>query len=223
MEQHQEFAPRAQPLTWDDLRRDDRQVDQASPPSPLRSEHFKPYEKDLAYCLNDGECFVIETLSGPHKHCKCREGYQGIRCDQFLPKTDSILSDPTDHLGIEFMESKEVYKRQVLSITCIAMGISLLGTLCMVLYCRNKRRREKLQAHLKESRSLKNYSANSSLHHGLEAKACPRTGTNLQLHSYCKRFPAPHEGAVCESSFAQCSPVTSSNHSRGPGKHHRYA
>ncbi|KAK1905212.1 Pro-neuregulin-3 membrane-bound isoform [Dissostichus eleginoides] len=24
----------------------------------------------------------------------CREGYQGIRCDQFLPKTDSILSDP---------------------------------------------------------------------------------------------------------------------------------
>ncbi|KAF3707946.1 Pro-neuregulin-3, membrane-bound isoform [Channa argus] len=123
---------------------------------PLHSEHFKPcHEKDLAYCLNGGECFVIETLSGPHKHCnimlnkenvngvrmeevdldfgqiynvqswfgclllclraaelldsggssrlkykvkvllRCREGYQGIRCDQFLPKTDSILSDPT--------------------------------------------------------------------------------------------------------------------------------
>uniref|UniRef100_A0A3Q4MHK3 Pro-neuregulin-3, membrane-bound isoform n=1 Tax=Neolamprologus brichardi TaxID=32507 RepID=A0A3Q4MHK3_NEOBR len=63
---------------------------------PLHSEHFKPcHEKDLAYCLNGGECFVIETLSGPHKHCKCREGYQGIRCDQFLPKTDSILSDPS--------------------------------------------------------------------------------------------------------------------------------
>uniref|UniRef100_A0A8C4EG32 Pro-neuregulin-3, membrane-bound isoform n=1 Tax=Dicentrarchus labrax TaxID=13489 RepID=A0A8C4EG32_DICLA len=64
---------------------------------PLHSEHFKPcHEKDLAYCLNGGECFVIETLSGPHKHCKCREGYQGIRCDQFLPKTDSILSDPSE-------------------------------------------------------------------------------------------------------------------------------
>ncbi|KAK1905436.1 Pro-neuregulin-3 membrane-bound isoform, partial [Dissostichus eleginoides] len=37
---------------------------------PLHSEHFKPcHEKDLAYCLNGGECFVIETLSGPHKHC----------------------------------------------------------------------------------------------------------------------------------------------------------
>lgn len=35
-------------------------------------------------------------------------------------------------------ESKEVYKRQVLSTTSIAMAISLLGTLCMALYCRSK-------------------------------------------------------------------------------------
>ncbi|KTF92343.1 hypothetical protein cypCar_00012299 [Cyprinus carpio] len=66
----------------------------------------------------------------------------------------SIFAGAVDHLGIEFMvnvmlmffflvcfvptESKEVYKRQVMSITCIAMGISFLGTLCMALYCRNK-------------------------------------------------------------------------------------
>ncbi|KAK2523606.1 hypothetical protein Q9233_009946 [Columba guinea] len=42
--------------------------------------------------------FVIYPL-----FLRCKEGYQGVRCDQFLPKTDSILSDPTDHLGIEFM------------------------------------------------------------------------------------------------------------------------
>ncbi|XP_041722276.1 pro-neuregulin-3, membrane-bound isoform-like isoform X1 [Coregonus clupeaformis] len=181
---------------------------------PLVSEHFKQcHEKDLAYCLNDGECFVIETLSGPHKHCRCREGYQGIRCDQFLPKTDSILSDPTDHLGIEFMENKEVYKRQVLSITCIAVGISVLGTLCMALYCRNKRRREKVQAHLKESRSLKNYSANAS---ALESKPGLRPNTGLQLQNYCKKSSQPHEGAVWESSFAQCN-TTPTNNSRGPG------
>ncbi|XP_073337563.1 pro-neuregulin-3, membrane-bound isoform [Pagrus major] len=187
---------------------------------PLHSEHFKPcHEKDLAYCLNGGECFVIETLSGPHKHCKCREGYQGIRCDQFLPKTDSILSDPIDHLGIEFMESKEVYKRQVLSITSIAMAISLLGTLCMALYCRNKRRREKLQAHLKESRSLKNYTANS--HNALEAKM-RASNNNLQMHEYCKRSSQPRQGNVCESSFAHCNISTaSSNNSRGTAKHHR--
>ncbi|XP_072533457.1 pro-neuregulin-3, membrane-bound isoform [Salminus brasiliensis] len=183
---------------------------------PLKSEHFKPcQEKDLAYCLNDGECFVIETLSGPHKHCRCKEGFQGIRCDQFLPKTDSILSDPTDHLGIEFMESKEVYKRQVLSITCIAMGISFLGTLCMALYCRNKRRREKLQAHLKESRMLKNYSHSSS---GLPCKS------GLQLQNYCKstRSCPPHGGFVHESSFAP-NPTAASTHTKGlsSGRHHR--
>ncbi|KAM9365394.1 pro-neuregulin-3, membrane-bound isoform [Pholidichthys leucotaenia] len=180
---------------------------------PLHSEHFKPcHEKDLAYCLNGGECFVIETLSGPHKHCKCREGYQGIRCDQFLPKTDSILSDP-NHLGIEFMESKEVYKRQVLSITSIAMAISLLGTLCLALYCRNKRRREKLVAHLKESRSLKNYTANS--HNTLDSKM-GASSSNLQMHEYCKRSSKPHQGNVCESSFAHCNIAAAV-----PDKHHR--
>ncbi|XP_043911589.1 pro-neuregulin-3, membrane-bound isoform [Protopterus annectens] len=39
--------------------------------STEHSEHFKPCrDKDLAYCLNDGECFVIETLTGSHKHCR---------------------------------------------------------------------------------------------------------------------------------------------------------
>ncbi|XP_041866203.1 pro-neuregulin-3, membrane-bound isoform isoform X2 [Melanotaenia boesemani] len=186
---------------------------------PLHSEHFKPcHEKDLAYCLNGGECFVIETLSGPHKHCKCREGYQGIRCDQFLPKTDSILSDP-NHLGIEFMESKDVYKRQVLSITSIAMAISLLGTLCMALYCRNKRRREKLQAHLKESRTLKNYTANSN--NALEAKMRV-SNTNLQMHEYCKRPSVSRQGNVCESGLAHCdiTTTTPSSTSRGTAKYH---
>ncbi|KAG9274880.1 pro-neuregulin-3, membrane-bound isoform, partial [Astyanax mexicanus] len=145
---------------------------------------------------------------------RCKEGFQGIRCDQFLPKTDSILSDPTDHLGIEFMESKEVYKRQVLSITCIAMGISFLGTLCMALYCRNKRRREKLQAHLKESRSLKNYSHSSS---SLPCKS------GLQLQNYCKstRSSPPLRGSVHESSFAPSSTASTLPRSLSAGRHHR--
>ncbi|XP_072292350.1 pro-neuregulin-3, membrane-bound isoform isoform X2 [Eucyclogobius newberryi] len=164
---------------------------------PLHSEHFKPcHEKDLAYCLNGGECFVIETLSGPHKHCKCREGYQGIRCDQFLPKTDSILSDP-NHLGIEFMESKDVYKRQVLSFTSITMVISLLGIICMTLYYRNKRQREKLQAHLKENRSLKNYNS-----HNAPGEERGMSSSNVQTYPYCKRL---FQCLVAESSFNHCS------------------
>ncbi|XP_031434662.1 pro-neuregulin-3, membrane-bound isoform isoform X2 [Clupea harengus] len=161
---------------------------------PLRSEHFKQcHEKDLTYCLNDGECFVIETLSGSHKHCRCKEGFQGIRCDQFLPKTDSILSDPTEHLGIEFMESKAVYKRQVLSITCITTGISLLGTMCMALYCRNKRRREKLQVHFKEGYNLKNYLVNDPSH-----KLCLRPHfCGNSAHSQA------HVGVKSQSSFTE--------------------
>ncbi|KAB5582121.1 hypothetical protein PHYPO_G00183560 [Pangasianodon hypophthalmus] len=149
----------------------------------------------------------------PSVFFRCKEGFQGIRCDQFLPKTDSILSDPTDHLGIEFMESEEVYKRQVLSITCIAMGISFLGTLCMALYCRNKRRREKLQAHLKESRGLKHYSVSQP------CKAHP----GLQLHNYCKTTRSPlHRDTVHESGFSQSSAMTSS-YTRGltATRHHR--
>ncbi|MGH0126447.1 UNVERIFIED_CONTAM: hypothetical protein FKN15_028602 [Acipenser sinensis] len=45
--------------------------DDAPTSPPERSEHFKPCrDKDLAYCLNEGECFVIETLTGSHKHCR---------------------------------------------------------------------------------------------------------------------------------------------------------
>uniref|UniRef100_A0A8C4S9A8 Pro-neuregulin-3, membrane-bound isoform n=1 Tax=Erpetoichthys calabaricus TaxID=27687 RepID=A0A8C4S9A8_ERPCA len=108
---------------------------------PEHSEHFKPCrDKDLAYCLNDGDCFVIETLTGSHKHCRCKDGYQGVRCDQFLPKTDSILSDPSK---LKFLNSEEVYQRQVLSITCITIGITILGSLCVAFYCRNKNVKKK--------------------------------------------------------------------------------
>ncbi|KAK5854354.1 hypothetical protein PBY51_015431 [Eleginops maclovinus] len=116
-------------------------------------------------------------------------------------------------------ESKEVYKRQVLSITSIAMAISLLGTLCMALYCRNKRRREKLQAHLKENRSLKNYTANS--HNALDAKL-RAPNANLQMHEYFKRSSQPRQGTVCTPSFAHCNiSTTVIGSSRGTAKHHR--
>uniref|UniRef100_UPI00398EA308 pro-neuregulin-3, membrane-bound isoform-like n=1 Tax=Pristiophorus japonicus TaxID=55135 RepID=UPI00398EA308 len=128
-----------------------------------RSEHFIPcLDKDLAYCLNEGECFIIETLAGNNKHCRCKEGYQGVRCDQYLPKTDSILSDPTEHLGIEFMESEDMYQRQIMSITCITIGLTVVGMLCVVLYFKTKKQRQKLRDQGKEIRFGKSYSLNNS-------------------------------------------------------------
>ncbi|CAB1412604.1 unnamed protein product [Pleuronectes platessa] len=58
--------------------------------------------------------------------------------------------------------------------------------------CSTRRRREKLQAHLKESRSLKNYSANS--HNPLEVKLRAQS-TNLQMHEP-PVVPAAYE-SVC--------------------------
>uniref|UniRef100_A0A8B9QHL7 Pro-neuregulin-3, membrane-bound isoform n=1 Tax=Apteryx owenii TaxID=8824 RepID=A0A8B9QHL7_APTOW len=170
--------------------------------STERSEHFKPCkDKDLAYCLNEGECFVIETLTGSHKHCRCKEGYQGVRCDQFLPKTDSILSDPTDHLGIEFMESEEVYQRQVLSISCIVFGIVVVGMLCAAFYFKTKKETKQIHEQLKETQNRKTYSLNAS---SMMAKSECVAQSRVQLQHYSKanRHSGPMLDKVMESSFS---------------------
>ncbi|XP_041830276.1 pro-neuregulin-3, membrane-bound isoform [Melanotaenia boesemani] len=181
----------------------------------LRSEVFKPCveDKDLAFCLNEGECSIIETVAGVHRHCRCKEGYHGLRCDQFVPKTDAILSDPTDELGIEFMESGDTYQRQVLSIFSIASGICLLGVACMALYRHNKRHREKLQAHFSDSRSIRDCSINAS---GLMSKSTPRLQYSLHLQKGC----SPHGsslkgGSVTPSTSTVAPPILSKALSKG--------
>ncbi|XP_032463161.1 pro-neuregulin-3, membrane-bound isoform isoform X4 [Phocoena sinus] len=190
--------------------------------STERSEHFKPCrDKDLAYCLNDGECFVIETLTGSHKHCRCKEGYQGVRCDQFLPKTDSILSDP-NHLGIEFMESEEVYQRQVLSISCIIFGIVIVGVFCAAFYFKSKKQAKQIQEQLKEPHHGKNYSLKAS---STMAKSENLVKNHVQLQNYSKaeRHPVTALEKMMESSFAgpQSFPeVPSPNRGSQSVKHH---
>ncbi|XP_069876841.1 pro-neuregulin-3, membrane-bound isoform isoform X9 [Dipodomys merriami] len=191
--------------------------------STERSEHFKPCrDKDLAYCLNDGECFVIETLTGSHKHCRCKEGYQGVRCDQFLPKTDSILSDPTDHLGIEFMESEGVYQRQVLSMSCIIFGLVIVGIFCAAFYFKSKKQAKQIQEQLKESQNGKNYSLKVS---STMSKSESLVKSHVQLQNYSKteRHPVTALEKMMESSFSspQSFPeVPSPDRGSQPVKHH---
>ncbi|XP_041671030.1 pro-neuregulin-3, membrane-bound isoform [Cheilinus undulatus] len=181
----------------------------------VRSEVFKPCveDKDLAFCLNEGECSIIETVAGVHRHCRCKEGYHGLRCDQFVPKTDAILSDPTDELGIEFMESGDTYQRQVLSIFSIASGICLLGVACMALYRRNKRHREKLQAHFSDSRSLRDCSINAS---SLMSKSTPRLQYSLQLQKSCSSHGSSLKGSsVAPGTSTAAPPILSRALSKG--------
>ncbi|KAM4715096.1 pro-neuregulin-3, membrane-bound isoform [Anableps anableps] len=181
----------------------------------VRSEVFKPCveDKDLAFCLNEGECSIIETVAGVHRHCRCKEGYHGLRCDQFVPKSDAILSDPTDELGIEFMESGDTYQRQVLSIFSIASGICLLGVACMALYRRNKRHREKLQAHFSDSRSLRDCSVNAS---ALMSKSAPRIQYSLHLQKGCSSHGSSLKSNIVASGSSTVSPpILSKPLSRG--------
>ncbi|KFW93218.1 Pro-neuregulin-3, membrane-bound isoform, partial [Phalacrocorax carbo] len=132
---------------------------------------------------------------------RCKEGYQGVRCDQFLPKTDSILSDPTDHLGIEFMESEEVYQRQVLSISCIVFGIVVVGMLCAAFYFKTKKQTKQIHEQLKETQNRKTYSLNAS---SMMAKSECMAQSRVQLQNYSKtdRHPRPILDKVMESSFS---------------------
>lgn len=58
----------------------------------------------LAFLPPTADCYLV--------FCdRCREGYQGIRCDQFLPKTDSILSDPSK-LSNPRHKSSVTYEKQ---------------------------------------------------------------------------------------------------------------
>uniref|UniRef100_A0A1A8S5W2 EGF-like domain-containing protein n=1 Tax=Nothobranchius rachovii TaxID=451742 RepID=A0A1A8S5W2_9TELE len=180
----------------------------------VRSEVFKPCveDKDLAFCLNEGECSIIETVAGVHRHCRCKEGYHGLRCDQFVPKTDAILSDPTDELGIEFMESGDTYQRQVLSIFSIASGICLLGVACMALYRRNKIHREKLQAHFSDGQSLRDCSINAS---GLVSKSPPRIQYSLHLQKDCSSHGSSLKGSNVTPGTVMAAPVLSKALSKG--------
>ncbi|KAL1264519.1 hypothetical protein QQF64_004874, partial [Cirrhinus molitorella] len=51
------------------LNREQQEV--APTTSTVRSEFFKPCQdsQEMAFCLNEGECFIIETVAGVHRHC----------------------------------------------------------------------------------------------------------------------------------------------------------
>ncbi|KAJ7984640.1 hypothetical protein DPEC_G00356860 [Dallia pectoralis] len=148
---------------------------------------------------------LIESKSA-RRHAPCKEGYHGLRCDQFVPKTDSILSDPTDELGIEFMESRETYQRQVLSIFSIASGICFLGVACIALYRHNKRHREKLWEHFSESGNLRECGVNPS---GVPSKSNPRSQSGRRLQkTYSKRAaPDSTEGNAAKSTSLSVCPA----------------
>ncbi|KFO98918.1 Pro-neuregulin-3, membrane-bound isoform, partial [Calypte anna] len=112
-----------------------------------------------------------------------------------------------DHLGIEFMESEEVYQRQVLSIACIVFGIVVVAMLCAAFYFKTKKQTKQIHEQLKETQNRKTYSLNAS---SMMAKSECVAQSRVQLQNYSKpdRHPGPILDKVLESSFSgpQCFP-----------------
>ncbi|KFQ04503.1 Pro-neuregulin-3, membrane-bound isoform, partial [Leptosomus discolor] len=106
-----------------------------------------------------------------------------------------------DHLGIEFMESEEVYQRQVLSISCIIFGIVVVVMLCAAFYFKTKKQTKQIHEQLKETQNRKTYSLNAS---SMMAKSECMAQSRVQLQNYSKpdRHPGPILDKVMESSFS---------------------
>ncbi|XP_068089797.1 pro-neuregulin-1, membrane-bound isoform isoform X12 [Hyperolius riggenbachi] len=105
-------------------------------------------DKEKTYCVNGGECFVINgiTSSTSTKYmCKCPNEFTGDRCQNY------VMASFYKHLGIEFMEAEELYQKRVLTITGICIALLVVGIMCVVAYCKTKKQRKKLHDRLRQS------------------------------------------------------------------------
>ncbi|KAM8940155.1 pro-neuregulin-1, membrane-bound isoform 2-T2 [Pelodytes ibericus] len=128
-------------------------------PSPPPGHLIKCSEKEKTYCVNGGECYVLNGITSGTKYmCKCPPGFTGARCTANEPMR---VIRAEKHLGIEFMEAEELYQKRVLTITGICIALLVVGIMCVVAYCKTKKQRKKLHDRLRQSlRSERNNMVN---------------------------------------------------------------
>ncbi|XP_056425283.1 pro-neuregulin-1, membrane-bound isoform isoform X2 [Hyla sarda] len=107
-------------------------------------------EKEKTYCVNGGECYVINGItSSPAKKymCKCPNEFTGDRCQNYVMAS--------------FYKAEELYQKRVLTITGICIALLVVGIMCVVAYCKTKKQRKKLHDRLRQSlRSERNNMVN---------------------------------------------------------------
>ncbi|XP_068089788.1 pro-neuregulin-1, membrane-bound isoform isoform X4 [Hyperolius riggenbachi] len=109
----------------------------------ITSHLTKCSDKEKTYCVNGGECFVINgiTSSTSTKYmCKCKPGFTGVRC---------TATDPVRVIRPE--KAEELYQKRVLTITGICIALLVVGIMCVVAYCKTKKQRKKLHDRLRQS------------------------------------------------------------------------
>ncbi|XP_055498105.1 pro-neuregulin-1, membrane-bound isoform isoform X1 [Leucoraja erinacea] len=175
-------------------------------PTPW-SGHARPCnESNRHYCVNGGQCFVIDGIN--KLSCKCPNEFTGDRCQNY------VMASFYKHLGIEFMEAEELYQKRVLTITGICIAVLVVGIMCVVAYCKTKKQRKKLHDRLRQSlRSERNNMVNlvNGPHH-----ANP-PAENVQLaNQYILKNPGSTEHVIereTETSFSTSHYTSTAHHS----------
>ncbi|KAM8940157.1 pro-neuregulin-1, membrane-bound isoform 4-T4 [Pelodytes ibericus] len=116
----------------------------APPPGHL----IKCSEKEKTYCVNGGECYVLNGITSGTKYmCKCPNEFTGDRCQNYVMAS--------------FYKAEELYQKRVLTITGICIALLVVGIMCVVAYCKTKKQRKKLHDRLRQSlRSERNNMVN---------------------------------------------------------------
>ncbi|KAJ8286731.1 hypothetical protein GJAV_G00042660 [Gymnothorax javanicus] len=173
-------------------------------PSVKTSSHVIPCdERERNYCVNGGECFMLEIKPGERKNlCRCKEDYFGDRCQDLVPSRKS--NNPK--------QAEELYQKRVLTITGICIALLVVGIMCVVAYCKTKKQRKKLHDRLRQSmRSERN--AMAAMANGPPMPQPPTDNVQL-VNQYVSKNAAPAEHVIekeTETSFS-ASQYTSSAH-----------
>uniref|UniRef100_UPI00398F181D pro-neuregulin-1, membrane-bound isoform isoform X1 n=1 Tax=Pristiophorus japonicus TaxID=55135 RepID=UPI00398F181D len=175
-------------------------------PTPWSGHARACNESERHYCVNGGQCFVINGIN--KLSCQCPNEFTGDRCQNY------VMASFYKHLGIEFMEAEELYQKRVLTITGICIALLVVGIMCVVAYCKTKKQRKKLHDRLRQSlRSERNNMVN--LVNGPHHTNPP--ADNVQLaNQYIMKNPGSTEHVIereTETSFSTSHYTSTTHHS----------
>ncbi|XP_063745981.1 pro-neuregulin-1, membrane-bound isoform isoform X2 [Eleginops maclovinus] len=157
------------------------------------------------YCVNGGECFTLEIMPGSTKFlCRCPNEFTGDRCQNYVMAS--------------FYKAEELYQKRILTITGICIALLVVGIMCVVAYCKTKKRRKELHDRVRQSlRKKRNNKSNTGVDPNMasSARECPSSNLplqDLQLINQSDGKTAQHaaEGET-ETTFSSSKPALSAH------------
>lgn len=126
-------------------------------------------DKQRNYCVNGGECFTLEILPGSTKFlCRCPNEFTGDRCQNYVMAS--------------FYKTEELYQKRIITITGICIALLVVGIMCVVAYCKTKKRRKELHDRVRQSlRKKRNNNSNKGVDPNMASSARGGPTSNLPL------------------------------------------